>query len=151
MRRWILYAAVAALLLFVAPVEKTDIGALVPVELVSVYRQRGKVCMETDTGNRGTGPTLDAALADMKETAAGTIFLETADYLVVSEDARYLIPQLTRILRPGTEVCMGEYADEQAAKFLKTHKPEVTLNDIRSGGAVLPVLIWTGESYQLES
>lgn len=151
MRRWIVYALVLALVLLLSPAAKTDVGELLPVELLYIYySNEGTLCVETDTGDFGTGETLDRALSDLKATASGNIFLDTADYLVITKEAAPLLPQLWKILRPATQVCLGAGADAGAAKFLSAHKPGVTLNDVRAGMGILPVLTWTGERYRLE-
>ncbi len=151
MRRWILFAAAAVVLLVLAPVEKTDVGELLPVELLYVYTDGSHICVETDTGDLGKGTDLETALADLKAAASGSIFLETADYLIVTEETKGLLPGLTAVLRPAAEVCVGVGADAQTADFLKAHKPGVTLNDVRKGKRDLPVLTGEGERYHLES
>ncbi len=150
MKRWILFAAAAAAAMLLRPSGERDISGLLPVELIYVGSVGGSVRVEADTGDFGVGADLDAALADMKAAASGEIFLETADYLIVTKETSRLLPQLEKFLRPATEVCMGIGADAQAAKFLSAHKPGVTLNDLRSGRQSLPVLIRIGERYHLE-
>lgn len=151
MRRWIIYGAVAVLALLLAPAPRTDVGELLPVELLYLYMEEGSLCVETDTGNFGAGPDLDAALADLKATASGTVFLDTADYLVITGQTMAQLPQLWELLRPATQVCLGVGADAGAAEFLAAHKPGVTLNDIRSGRRIPPILTRTEERYRLES
>lgn len=150
MKRWILYALGLILVLFLAPVPRTDVGDLLPVELLSVYFRDGTLCVETDTGDMGTGKNLDEALSDLKATAPGNIFLDTADYLIITREAIPLLPQLWQILRPATQLCLGEGAEAGAAAFLAAHRPGVTLNDVRAGMGTLPVLIRTEERYRLE-
>lgn len=151
MRRWIIYALIMGLVLLVSPVEKTDVGELKPVELLYVrYTQGGAVQVETDTGDLGGGDTLEGALSDLKETASGNIFLDTADYLVIHENAVALLPRLWEILRPATQVCMGTEGREETVDFLSAHKPGVTLSDIRSGRGEMPALKRTEERYRIE-
>ncbi|MGN0977533.1 MAG: hypothetical protein ACI4PH_05705 [Faecousia sp.] len=150
MKRWpILAAALAALLL--VPSQTGDVGDLLPVELLYIYKENDRICLETDTGEAGEGDSLTAALTDLKATAPGEVFLDTADYLIVTKDTVPLLPQLTKVLRPATEVCLGVNADTQAAAFLSAHKPGVTLKDCRLGGQALPTLIKTEERYRLVS
>ena len=151
MRRWIVYTLVLAMALFLSPAEKTDVGDLLPVELLHIYySNEGTVCVETDTGDFGTGETLDRALSDLKATASGNIFLDTADYLVIAREAIPLLPRLWEILRPATQVCLGTGADPETARFLSAHKPGVTLNAIRAGMEALPVLTQAEGRYRLE-
>lgn len=151
MRRWIVYALVLAVLFLLPPSEKTDVGELKPVELLSIYHtEEGTLRVETDTGDLGTGRNLKEALEDLKATASGSIFLDTVDYLLITEDAIPSLPQLWKILRPATQVCLGVGADPGTAEFLSAHKPGVTLNDIRAGTGTLPVLTRTEERCRLE-
>ncbi|MDO5153925.1 MAG: hypothetical protein Q4D50_11305 [Eubacteriales bacterium] len=151
MKRWIILAAAAAVVLMSPSRKETDVGELLPVELLYIYKEESGIWVQTDTGDLGIGADLQSALKDLKETAPGKIFLDTADYLIITKETVDLLPQLWGILRPSTEVCLGINADTQAAAFLSAHKPGVTLNDIRSGGRFLPTLIRTGERYYLVS
>lgn len=151
MRRWIVYALVMALVLLISPVPKNDVGELKPVELLYVhYGDAGKLWVETDTGDRGMGETLEEALGDLKATASGVIFLDTADYLILHKNAAFLLPQLWKVLRPATQVCLGNGIGEDTPAFLAAHKPGVTLNDIRSGAWAMPTLTRIEERYRLE-
>lgn len=147
MRRWMIYVAVVAAALILKPKDIKDVGELLPVELLYISREAGSIRAETDTGTFGTGRNLEEALKDLKETAPGEIFLETADYLIVTDRTVNLLPRLTEVLRPSTEVCVGKNADAQAAAFLKAHPSEVTLKDIRAGQEEIPTLIKSKERY----
>lgn len=148
MKRWIFFAAALAAVVLM-PARTKDVGELLPLELLSIYKDNNQIHVETDTGEAGVGDTLTQALEDLKATAPGEVFLETADYLIVTKDTVDLLPQLTEVLRPATEVCLGINADTQAAAFLSAHKPGVTLKDCRSSGQALPRLIKTEERYRL--
>ena len=150
MKRWPIFAAALAVVLLL-PSRTKDVGDLLPMELLYIYKEDNRIHAETDTGEAGVGDTLAQALEDLKATAPGEVFLETADYLIVTKDTVPLLPQLTKVLRPATEVCLGVNADTQAAAFLAAHKPGVTLQDCRSGGQALPTLIKTEERYRLVS
>lgn len=149
MKRFLLYGAAALLAVLTLSREKGDVGELIPVELVSVYRAEDQICLETDTRDRGAGKDLEAALGDLEASAQGKIFLETADYLLITKEVYPLLPQLREILRPSAEICLNQGGDAQAAAFLAAHKPGVTLNDTRKGWARLPVLTRTEERYHL--
>lgn len=143
-----LAVALAALL---ALPRRQDVSDLLPVELVYVYKVEKTIWVETDTGEAGAGDSLRAALDDLRATAPGEVFLDTADYLIVTRDTVDCLPQLAQLLRPGTEVCLGFRADAQAAAYLAAHKPGVTLRDCRSGAVALPTLVKTEERYRLVS
>lgn len=144
MKRWVIYGLVIALLLVLRPQEMKDVGQLLPVELLYIYKEGGYIRVETDDGTWGRGLTLQRAFDDLKETAPGSVFLETADYLMVTHTTAALLPELAERLRPATEVCIGWRIEEQTLPFLQAHKPGVSLKDIRAGKKEIPVLIQKG-------
>ena len=147
MKRWMVFALAVGALLMLRPRESKDISGLIPVELLYIYKEAGWVMAQTDTGEFGRGRDLDAALKDLEITASGKIFLETADYLIVTGETVHLLPKLVAVLRPAAEVCLGIGADVEALDYLKAHGPELTLKDIRAGAGEIPTLIRTGERY----
>ena len=142
MRRWLLMLCGLLLAAWLSPVNGTDVGELQPVELLQVYRKGDKVVMSTDTGDVGTGFTLKAAWKNLKETTPGTIFLETADYLLLTVETEELLSELSRLLRPGAEVCLVEGAvdERKAAEWLAAHPPGVPLRSVRYGEETAPLL-----------
>ncbi len=144
MKRWILYAVVFAAVsaMGALPFHGTDIGELAPVETVWLSEKNGQVLLNTDTGDFGRGEDARSALEDMKSAAPGTVFLETADYLVVQSGQEHLLSQMYEILRPSCMVCRAEKMPdlEVATAFLSVHEPEVTLRRWRNDRENLPVL-----------
>jgi hypothetical protein len=71
----------------------------------------------------------------MKRNASGAVFLETAEFLLLSDGARSLVLEMSEILRPGCAVCVVTEKPNlrEAAKYLSAHRPEITLNDVRGG------------------
>lgn len=141
MKRWLVYLAVLVLCGTSAN-RGTDIGELAPVEAVWLTEKAGQVYLETDTGDMGRGDDVQRALRDMKVTAPGTIFLETADYLIVEKGREDLLVQLVDILRPSCKVCvMRSMPDlEKAVAFLAVHEPQVTLRQYQVENCALPML-----------
>lgn len=149
MKHWLWYALAIAVLaaLGFAPFQGTDVAKLSPVELIRVSEDAGFIRVETDGGDLGVGADPDSAFADLKRKAAGEVFLETAEYLLIDPALTDQMSAFGAYLRPACAVCMefGEADMETAAKFLSIHKPEVTLQDIRAGENALPALItWEG-------
>ena len=105
MKRLMIYLGILALLL-AAPVESVDIGKLLPVQVISVRKENGWVVLETDTENVGMGGTAVQALQNLKDTASGIIYLDTAEYLLAAEEAREeaqeIISYLKRNIKQGT-------------------------------------------------
>ena len=98
-----------ALLAFAAlPTSGTELGELHPVSLLMVQTQGKTIQLLTDTQDRGSGETLDGALKNLEDTTPGHLFLDTVEYLILTEQTQYLIPQLKRLLRPGVAFCRGE-------------------------------------------
>ena len=138
MKKWML--ALAALIWF-TPVKGTDVGKLLPVELVSLRREGETLRVETDTGDFGMGDTLEEAMDNLKRTAQGEIFLETADYLLLSPDSQSAWPKLSGYFRPGTLVYQTADAvdPEEAAQYLRTRRAGIPLNRMGENGS-LPVI-----------
>ena len=56
------------------PFTSHDVGELRPVKTVLVRVEGNQVSLETDMGDAGTGNSWDAAMADLKAKAPGTVF-----------------------------------------------------------------------------
>ena len=125
MKKILLYILLlgAALIL---PVEGTDVGKLLPVELVQLDKMGDTVVISTDAGATGTGETVKAAIRDMEKTAAGIVFLDTADYLLVTELAMEEVKSIKEHLKPSVRVCIQhvEMNLKDAAAYLSVHRPE---------------------------
>ena len=118
--RILLYIVVLALLFF-APLERLDIAHLEPVQTLAVRINGDIVELETDTGNSGQGKTVAEAVKSMEENTAGVIYLDTAQYLLLTESASSVIEELGEYLHSGTYVCMwdGEGSVAGAAQYLE--------------------------------
>ena len=106
MKRILIYIGILALLL-AAPVESSDIGKLRPVQVVSVYQENTWVVMETDTDDRGYGSTALQALQNLKDTSNGIIYLDTAEYLLLSKDTMGAAEQLRKELKDNVRLCIA--------------------------------------------
>lgn len=142
MKRWIAYGVGILLLSWLSPARGTDVAELQPVELMMVSVENENVVLETDTNDVGKGENLERALENLKESAPGSIFLDTVEFLVVQDSAAEYLPQLIDLLRPGTTGCFtAERIDpEKAAEYLSAHKPSVTLRAVRYESGMLPLL-----------
>lgn len=144
MKKWLWYfgviAAVAAL--STKPSAGDDIGKLQPVQVVCLSRSDGAVVLRTDTGDWGSGETVQAAVESMKSSAASEIFLETADYLLVAPECMNLLNDAMKLLRSSCSICLmeGEPDMENIGQFLQIHAPEVTLIHYRAGERDLQTL-----------
>ena len=120
--RMMLYLIILALL-FLAPVEQLDVAKLEPVQTVAISVENGKIVLETDTEDKGVGETVEAALQDLEENTSGAIYLDTAQYLLVTEEAEEKVASLRQYLRSGVIVSRwdGKADLQQAARYLSVH------------------------------
>jgi len=130
MKKSIIYALLL-IAAFVLPIQGVDVGKLLPVELVQIYREENAVVIATDAGESGVGASVEDAIENLKSTTTGIIFLDTADFLLIDETAQEEAPELAKHLKQSVRVC---YSDtdidlKAAAEFLSIHKPKVRLGD----------------------
>jgi hypothetical protein len=108
------------LLLFFAPIQPLDVAKLQPVQTVAVYTRGEYVFLETDTGTTGRGENVADALEDLEKATPGVIYLDTSEYLLVSESAVPLVNDLRSYLHPAVKVCMWDEKGgvKDASKYL---------------------------------
>ncbi len=123
MKRIIIYCLILAGTLAI-PVKKTDVGKLKPVQAVWISKQNGQIVLQTDTGDTGAGRTVGDALADMEAACLGIIYLDTAQFLLVSENALDQIPALRQHLKGSVKLCQweGKGSISDAAKYMSAHE-----------------------------
>ena len=133
MKRILIYIAALTAALLV-PQRGTDIGKLQPVGVVQLYREGASVVIVTDTGDSGTGKTVQEAFRNLEETTAGVIFLDTADYLLLSKSAVEEAPSLETYLKQSIRVCFAEaeISPAEAAEYLPMHRPNIRLRERES-------------------
>lgn len=146
MKKWIFCALVLAVIpvLSFGGLGGEDIGKLQPVQVVAVSNRGENVQLLTDTADLGCGRNVDQAVANMKETSSYSIFLDTAEYLLVETGAEIWLSQLQEYLRPSCNICLvtGEVDPEQAGAFLQLHEPGFTMTHYEAGEGRLPYLIF---------
>ena len=126
--RKIIYAVILGLL-FLAPVKRLDVANLQPVQTVAIYTEPGFVVLQTDTQNVGRGATVTEAVANLEENTPGVVYLDTAEYLLISKDAESYVDALRQYLKPSVKVSSWQTGEgiENAAKFLSEEKNLVSL------------------------
>ena len=147
MKRLLLY--IAALTLLLLADRGTDIGSLRPVELVQLWERNGILILETDTGDRGWGLTIDQAVAKLKETTPGQIYLDTADYLLLEEGTEQYLPQLSRYLKRSTRIAytVRGLDLQDAAAYMRVHRPS---RDMRGWIKPAEKLVWEAGKLNLK-
>ena len=121
--RMILYILILSLLFF-APVERLDVAKLQPVQTVAVRVVEEQLQIITDTDVQGIGKTIAEAVANLEQNTPGVIYLDTAQYLLLTEDALEEISQLKDYLHESVFVSKwdGEGGVSEAAKYLSVRK-----------------------------
>ena len=152
MKRWILYGLVAVVILFLPKGQGVDTGELIPAELIYIYKEQNQIVAETDTGEYGKGITLQKAVEDLQETAFGVVFLDTVDYILVTEETKDLTAELESEFRLSTNIIMatGPMDTVKVSRFLAIHNPEVTLRDYLVDREKLPKCMKAGDRYYIE-
>ena len=127
MRR-VVYAALLIPLFFV-PLNRVNVADLLPIEAVAIYMDGGEVILETDTEHKGYGENAEKALASLKQNTPAVVYLDTAEYLLVSPDAVGQVESLRPHLKPSVKVCVCQAAGrvKDMAKYLEIHKDLPTL------------------------
>ncbi len=120
--RIILYLVILALL-FLVPVERLDVAKLEPVQTVAISKENGMILLQTDTKDTGRGQTAKDALRDLEERTSGVIYLDTAEYLLVTEEALDSVDALDAYLSRKVRVSLwdGKGSVEEAARYLRVH------------------------------
>ncbi|MBQ8881360.1 MAG: hypothetical protein IJ030_04210 [Oscillospiraceae bacterium] len=120
--RKLLYAVLLIPLFFV-PLNRVNVADLLPVEAVAVYMDGEQVVLETDTAHFGKGESLDEALSRLKEDTPAVVYLDTAEYLLVSPDAVEQVESLRLHLKSSVKVCVcrAEGKVQEAVKYLGIH------------------------------
>ena len=126
---------------FFAPVEPMNIANLRPVQVVAFYGDGENLVIETDTCDRGVGATPQQALQNLKDTANGVVYLDTAEYILMEDTAQAAVEALRWAFRKSAKICkmQGQIDLENTADFLASHGKLPRIEDWETG-AQLPVL-----------
>ncbi len=122
--------------------EATDVARLQPVEVIRLSAQGDLLCVETDTGQSGMGETLAAAFENLKATSSGDIFLDTADYLILTKQTAVMAGEMMNYMRPACRVCVESGVADLTvvANYLNSHEPTLSLMQCCGEMRELPVL-----------
>lgn len=147
MKRWLVpLLLLAAVTMGEGLFHGTDVAKLEPVELVTLCQTAAGIEVRTDTGSVGLGATVTDAVEKMKDTAPGEIFLDTAEYVVLTDLNEENLADLTACFRPSCKILFlsGAAKPEDLAAFLRSRPQKLTLQDWRLTGKQPPVLISEG-------
>ena len=137
MRRILTYGLLLAIVLSV-PKKSNELGRLHPVELIKAHKENRIVTLETDTGAKGEGVDVVSAIQNLKDTTAGIVFLDTADYLLVGYGEDDLIAELKDYLKRNTRICFATQTvdPEEATGFMSVHTPKKRIGQWKMGDKV---------------
>lgn len=150
-----LLAAASVVSLCMLPRTGTDAAKLLPAQVLVIAQEDGRVVVESDNGASGSGTTLPDALAVMRESAEGTLFLDTAEHIILLQSAQSLLPAAVRQrqFRPAAKLYLArmEALDAEACvEFLQAHPGAVTLADAHAallrGEALSPAILLPEEN-----
>lgn len=128
--RMVIYIVILAILFFV-PLERVDVAKLLPIEAVAVYMDGEDVVFETDTEHKGKGTDVTKAIVNLKESTPAVVYLDTAEFLMVSEEALPEINALRSHLKPSVKLFVGDAREKvkETAKYLEVHGSLPKLKD----------------------
>lgn len=117
-----LYALILVSLLFV-PLHRVEIANLEPIKAVWMYMENSNIVLTTDTENKGSGVTVEMALSDMREKSPGILYLDTAQFLFVSDSAQKNIPAIGSFVKGNIRLCKwgGQGNIKTAVKYADSH------------------------------
>lgn len=112
-----------------------DLGKLEPVEAVLLSFGDSGVVMETDTGAKGDGVSLQDAVDDLFRSSGSEVFLDTTAKLLISGDVGTNWETIYALFRPSCAVCRVEQNVDlkEATEYLTIHQPRMNLNGLRAG------------------
>lgn len=136
MIKTILYMLVLAAVL-VCPTKATDVGKLQPVQTIAVYRDEDGYAVLTDTDDVGRGESIDSAIDNLKSTTPATIYMDTAQYLIVNEES--VIEDIRPHLKKNVKLCrfVGQPPMKSVSKFLSAHNVDISLGNWQYGAKLL--------------
>ena len=135
----------------VIPTRPQELGKLKAVEVIRIHQDADVFVIETDTGDYGKGSTIREAIEDLKHTTPGAVYLDTAEYLLLSIEEEAWIQELESYLKDSVRVCLfkGEMDLEKAAKYLRVHQPLIRLGEYKRG-ADCQLLVSRNERLELK-
>lgn len=129
-----LLTAIALTAIFGLPFRAYDAEKLLPVRTVqAAVTERGAVRLVTEIGE-AEGETWTEAVANLRGSASGDVFFDTAEQLVVCSPS--LLPQIVESgdLRPAAQVFFADAPTDPAGlnEYLRAHESALTVADVRA-------------------
>ncbi len=154
MKRWMIGIGLAVLLIAATgkPFQPVDLAKLKPLVTLKIDRQENEFVITTDTGDHGRGRTVDAAFEDLKESCAGEIFPDTAQFILITERVLPFPEEVYTHMRPSCELCILKGSAElpELTEYLSAHRPGRTLAGYRAEKGKIPVIYAEEGAYRFE-
>lgn len=147
MKRILLYLLILVVVI-ILPTTGMDVAKLQPVQTIAVYRDGDSWVIKTDTEDIGAGSSVKAAFENLMETTPAVIYLDTADYLIMHENAMEAIEELRTRLKDSVSLYQyrGDPDLKSVSKYLSVHGQKIELKHWKTG-VKLPVLDCTAERF----
>ena len=149
MRGILLGMCLLAAAFFYAPEASTDLNSLILEETLTVTYQNEKLQIKGETLS-GRGTDWNVAMENLYETAAGTVFLETTERILISERALWCLSSVLEDerLRPGTQLYIFEGKPEDTLiSFAAAHESKATIAEC----IAIPTIIKSEGGYRLNA
>lgn len=119
------------------PFRANDVSKLLPVETVIVTRDGGRYCVDVGAGVRAVGKTLSEALDRLKEEVSGVLFFQTAEQVIVHEQAAQAVDEVLQEsrFRPAAGIYRtpAQKLDAQAlSRYLAARHTGLTIGEAQA-------------------
>lgn len=156
----ILLAAAVLGALGLLPFKSVDAAKLLPVKTVVVTKSGDQYVVDIGEGVRAVGRTLGEALDRLREEVSGTVFLPTAEQVIVTEPAEEAVEAVAEetAFRPAAGIYQtpDPVPDVKAmGAYLDAHPANVTILDARAALAMgrrptIPVIRRADGGYRVD-
>ena len=130
MKKIFMYITILLIVMWI-PVKRIDISDLEPIQAIWINKENGKYIVTTDTEDYGVGETVQDAVQAMKEKCEKIIYLDTAKFLLVSDNCRDAIGEISEFLKENVSICVwnGEGELVNAAQYMHAHDVGIKVKD----------------------
>lgn len=126
--KFIIPIALILTLLFGLPFREHDTAKLLPIQSLQAEVREGRVHLRSEAGE-GAGESFLQAVEDLRQNAAGDVFFDTTEHLLLCNAE--LLPQILEsgLLRPAAQVYYVTELQEQEglSDYLSAHSSQLTL------------------------
>ena len=147
MKRILIYVLIL-LTVLVLPTKGMDVSKLQPVQTIAVSCDGEKWVIRTDTDDVGVGTSVEDAFENLMETTPAVIYLDTADYLLLQDNAVTAIDVLRSRLKDSVVLYLyrGDPDLKAVSKYLSVHGEKTKLKHWNRT-VKLPILDCTTERF----